>query len=331
MSCLLGRANTTGKGLKMSEHDLYGILAGEHHTPPAPGMRFVVGYGLTAVLAAKPEPVMRLPQSRKAQLTALAERLRAQEACMSLGTLLPAGPRTRLSPDQARILLQANQLALHEQIALFAGLVQYQLQIAWAEDRVLERFRHEPELRPLFDNGPLRDAAEIPRAVTRLATRLGDGITMDLAFCEELLPLPLAPGLLWNGALLLPLSAADPLDKALLAIDALWPEGLTLRLTGPAPILSFCMLDLEAVSPAQVEEALQLFGLHSLTQMADLPAARRRLLMSQEETLGREEIDLAMRWLEAAARLEELRGSFLLCHFRAEGEALSRPLAREVA
>ena len=315
----------------MSEHDLYGILAGEHHTPPAPGMRFVAGHGLTAVLAAKPEPVIRLPQSRKAQLSALSERLRAQEACMSLGTLLPAGPRTRLSPDQVRPLLLANQLALHDQIARFDGLVQYQLQIAWAEDRVLERFRHEPEVRPLFENGPLRDAAEIPRAVTRLARRLAEGITTELGFCKDLMPLPLAPGLLWNGALLLPLSASDPLDKALLTIDALWPEGLTLRLTGPAPILSFCLLELESVSPAQVEEALQLFGLHSLAQLPELPAARRRLLMSQDEAMGREDVDLAARWLEAAARLEAQHGSFLLCHFRAEGEAFSLPLAREVA
>jgi len=311
----------------MAEHDLYGILEGAHPQPPLPQLRMVVQDGLTAVLGAQPRPLMRLPQSRKAQLLALSERLRAQEACMPLGAFLPASPLAHLSPQTAAVFLDANRPFLFDQIARFAGLVQYQLQIAWTEDQVLTRFRDAPEIAPLFTR-PLV-AADITLAVSRLAENLGARIVDHLAPALEILTLPLAPGLLWNGALLLPRAVEAELEQALQRIDAIWTEGLTLRLTGPAPVMSFCTLDLEQVTAPQIDWALDRFGLASLDQAHEVAAIRRRLLIASGGA-DLEEIDFQARVIEAAARLEGERG-FALCRARSEGQALAAPLVREVA
>lgn len=316
----------------MAEYDLLGILEGNHTRVPLPGLRLVAAEGLTAVLSADGRPLMRLPQSRKTQLVALADRLRHQEACLALGTFLPASPLAHLSPEAAALFLDANRPFLFDQIARFADLVQYQLQITWAEDRVLTRFRESPEIAPLFDQGGLRDPEEIPRAVGRLAARLSDQIAQSLASAIEILPLPLVPGLLWNGALLMPRRAEAELEEALLAIDSIWTEGFNLRLTGPAPVVSFCTLELEKVSAAQVDWALDRFGLTSLTEAGHVAAVRRRLLIALgTEAEQRDEIDFQARVIEAAARLDSPVRGFALARVRAEGQALVAPMAREVA
>lgn len=311
----------------MAEHDLYGVLEGDHPQPPSPQLRMIAQEGLTAVIAAHPRPLMRLPQSRKAQLMDLAERLRLQEACMTLGNFLPASPRAHVSPASAAGFLDANRPFLFDQIARFSGLVQYQLQIAWAEDKVLIRFRDAPEIAPLFSKPAAPE--QIPLAVAQLAARLGHGIVENLSAALEIMTLPLVPGLLWNGALLLPQTAEPELEAALQRIDALWTEGLTLRLTGPAPVMSFCTLELEAISPAQVDWALDRFGLTHLSQAHEVAGIRRRLLMAPGGA-ELEEIDFQTRLIEAAARLQS-QGGFALCRTRSEGQALAGPLAREVA
>lgn len=309
----------------MATFDLLGVLEGNHVKPPLPGLRMIGQDGLTAVLSAQPRPILRLPQGRKAQLLALADRLRAQEACLALGTFLPASPLAHLSPETAVLFLDANRPFLFDQVARFAGLVQYQLQVAWDEPQVLARFRDHADIAPLFA-GPLQPEA-IPLAVSRLAEGLGREILDHLATALEVQPLPRVPGLLWNGALLIPRSGEAELERALQRIDAIWTEGFTLRLTGPAPIVSFCTLDLEAVSAAQIDWALDRFGLASIAQAAEVPGIRRRLLMANAE--AREEVDFQARVIEAAARLRGHKG-FALARARADGETLFSPL-REVA
>lgn len=314
----------------MAEHDLYGILEGSHLKPPAPGLKMVPQNGLTAVLAAEPRPLIRLPQSRKVQLMALAERLRAQEVCLPLGSFLPASPQAHLSVEAAEVFLDANRPFLFDQVARFAGLVQYQLQVLWAEERVLERFRDAPEIAALFKQ-PLA-AEEIPRAVGRLAERLGGMIQDQLSPALEVQSLPLVPGLLWNGALLVPRSAEAELEAALIRIDQLWTEGLTLRLTGPAPVVSFCTLELERVTAAQIDWALDRFGLGGLHQAAEVATIRRQLMIAQgADATAREQIEFQARVIEAAARLKGAGRGFALARSRAEGQALVSPMVSEVA
>ena len=246
---------------------------------------------------------------------------------MALANFLPASPLAHLSPEASAVFLDANRPVLFDLIARFAGLVQYQLQIAWNEEQVLTRFRHSPEIEPLFAK-PTKPEG-IPLAVGRLAESLGSVIVQELSPALEILSLPLAPGLLWNGALLLPQKAEGELEVALQKIDAIWTEGLTLRLTGPAPVMSFCTLELEKISAAQIDWALDRFGMTSLRQAQEVASIRRRLLIAAGGE-GRDEIDFQARIIEAAARLDGDRG-FALCHARSEGQAATSPLVREVA
>lgn len=128
----------------MAEHDLIGILEGIHTAPPSDDLLFLPHQGLTAVLSAAPRPLMRLALTRRAVLSALSARLALQDSCLPLATFLPAAPEAHVAPEAAAALIDANRPFLFEQIARHHGLVQYQIQVDWAEDRVLDRFRAAP-------------------------------------------------------------------------------------------------------------------------------------------------------------------------------------------
>lgn len=138
------------------------------------------------------------------------------------------------SPKAAPALFASNRPFLFEKIARHHGLVQYQIEVDWAEDR----FRAAPEIAPLFSAASV-DPAALVKAVERLAERLGPEFEGLLPPAVDLLALPRVAGMLWNVAALVPARSEVLLDAALAQIDAIWTEGLTLRVTGPAPMMSF--------------------------------------------------------------------------------------------
>ena len=113
----------------MREFDLVGILDGMHTVAPLPELQMVPHDGLTAVLTALSRPAMRLPKSRKQVLMDTAVRLRWQEACMPLGTILSARPDSTLTRDGADAFLTANRQQLARVMQRFGGLVQVQARL----------------------------------------------------------------------------------------------------------------------------------------------------------------------------------------------------------
>ena len=316
----------------MAVYDLIAVLDGAHETAPVPDLQMVVHHGLTAVLGATPRPLIRLPQTRRDALAEVATRLRWQEACMTLGTLLPLQPGTALTLDAAAAMLAANRPDLTDTIARFAGHVQSQVTVSWAEDRVLAHFRHSPELAPIFASKTV-DPAGLRLAVTNLALRLSTAIGAHLALvATDIAPLPAPAGILWNGAVLLPRSALSSLDRAVEAIDALWSEGLTIRQIGPAPISSFATLHIEPVTRRQIDWALDRFNLTRGCTQADVHRARRQALVSlgpDSHGAERDAIRTQARIAEAAERLAQAGfnrvAGLALCNLWSEGQ--SAPVA----
>lgn len=137
--------------------------------------------------------------------------------------------------------------------------------------------------------------------------------------------------MLWNVAALVPARSEVLLDAALAQIDAIWTEGLTLRVTGPAPMMSFCTIALDPVTPAQVAWALDRFGLAALDEIEGLAATRRRLLHAlAADGEDRAALDHQARLIAAAARLEDPQRPFALCRLVTEDRA-APPLTAEVA
>ena len=311
----------------MREYDLVAVLDGTHGSPPVPEVQMVTHDGLTGVLAAAPRPVMRLLQSRREIMLEAATRLSWQEACMPLGTLLPAQANCSLSHGGAVAFLQANQPQLSRLMRRFAGHVQVQVTVSWQEDGVLARFRDSPELAPLFTEG-LSTPAALTEAITRLSSRLSQGIGYQLASVgTEIARLPVTSSVLWNGAVLVPLSGLEALSGVVEAIDAIWSEGLQIRQIGPAPVGSFVTLELDRISGPQAKKALKAFG-----SSANHAAERRAgLLAAMDDMALREAIRAEARIAEAAARLPIPAAGFSLARIRAEGLSSGSQLHRAVA
>lgn len=311
----------------MAVFDLIGVLNGAQPTAPAPEVQMVVYQGQTVVMAASPRPLMRLPQSRRDHLIEVAARLRLQEVCMTLGTFLPAQQGNALSRQDAAAFLAANQPELADLMIRFGAQVQVQVTVSWAEDGVLAQFRQSSELAPIFGRGTVQPQ-ELAAAVGRLAQRLSADIAAELAgVTTDIVTLPVAPGILWNGAVLVSRSNLGTLDQAVEAIDAIWSDGLTIRQIGPAPISSFASVQLEPVSRRQIEQALDRFDLKTGWTSADLAQARRRALMSLEPDAhgaDREATRAQARIAASAARLAAAGfaqgAGLILCHLWSEGQ-----------
>ena len=312
----------------MKEFDLIAVIAGQHPMPPLPDLQMVPHGGMTAVMTTAPRPVLRLPQSRRQTLVEAATRLAWQEACMPLGTVLPARQDSPLTLDAAVDFLTANHPFLTHLMQRFKGLAQVQVTVSWTESGVLTRFRDAPELATVFAATAIQPEA-LASAVQNLANRLAGGIGQGLAAVSvETAALPLAPAMLWNGAVLVPLAQMDALNSAVEAVDAIWPEGLQIRQIGPAPAGSFATLALERVSQRQIATAMAAFGLASLAEVDQLAARRRDRLMTTTEADQRDGLRRQADLVAAAARLPMAKG-FSWAGVWAEG--LSAPQQREVA
>jgi hypothetical protein len=308
----------------MRIHDLIAVLDGTHSRAPVPEVQMVPIAGLTAVMSAAARPILRLPQSRRDHLLETANRLRLQEACLPLATLLPAKAGDALSHDGAARFLLANQPALARLMQLHAGQVQIQITVNWDESQVLTRFRTSPEISPLFADQKTTPQ-KLGAAVAQLGQRLAQDISLILEpVSTEIATLPLAPGIVWNAALLLPHSRLEALSAAVEAVDAIWSDGFRIRQIGPAPIGSFVSLGLTPISGREAVRILEKFG-------SSVGSTRRASLMraAQDGTL-RDTIRAEALIAEAAARLPDPEAGFSLIRQHGEGGFVGSP-QQEVA
>lgn len=311
----------------MTRHDLIAVVAAPG-MPAWPKELAAMGHqGLWAVHRNIPAPRMRLPESRKARLRGAAEHQRLLEALMPYGTVMPVAQGTALARSELTPFLRANAARLLKVAAPLEGQVQFQVSVLWDAPRVLDRFRHAPELAPLFAAAPVSPAA-LGAAVTSLARRLGremaDGLT---SVASEALELPLGEDMLCNLALLVPSREAALVDLAVERIDALWTEGLKIRQIGPAPAGSFATLRLDWQSPAQVRKAHDLFGLLP-GDGQDLKPLRKRLMT--DGTHPADTIRAAEACIHAIRAAGDVRGVHLARLWR-EGEGQAQLTLAEVA
>lgn len=298
----------------MRDHDLIAVLEGRHKSPPSPDLHMVVQGDLTAVLTAAPSLIQRPAQSLRQHLADAATHQAAQTACMMLAPVLPVRLDTRLTTDGAVRFLTANRPFLTQLLGRYAGMAQVQVMVLWQPDAALARFGGGETLH-------------------HLARRLSGSITAGVAkVAAEVAPLTLTPELLWSGIVLLPLQDLGDLNRALAKITDLWPEGITIRQIGPDPVGAFATLDLSPVTPRQIDQALQTFGLTDLADLGQLPGIRRRkLLMASgfDDGALRAEIQDQAEVLTSAARLGQVRDGFALC--RIWSDSRNGPPARNLA
>lgn len=228
--------------------------------------------GITAILAALPPQQDR---SRRAVLQDAAQRMALLEGLLPCGTILPLLPSARLSPAAARTAIPGNRGVIDEARRILTGKVQYQLTIRWPEADALDHFRAA--------GFPFGTAATLPDLAQRFRTM----VQTCLADCGcDLLALPAQFGTVVNLALLLDPGDEHRLDRALGAIDAVWSEGLAIRLTGPTPGVSFASLDARRIDAAAVAEARGLLALGPGATPDDIRSARRRALLSASPAQG---------------------------------------------
>lgn len=227
-----------------------------------PGLTLVAQGDLAAVFApaAGPRPsrfALLRPGLRRALGAALVARQRMLEALHGHGCVLPAAPGATLRPAEAPATLAANRALLVGRLAALRGLSQHQLTVGWDPAAALRRFAVEPEL------AGRRTAAALAEGAAALRSRLGADFAARLvAPCADAVALPTdGPATLTNLVTLTDMAGLARLEAAMESVDATWPEGLSLRLTGPLPAISFCALTVERPGAGALAAARQRLGL----------------------------------------------------------------------
>jgi hypothetical protein len=193
-------------------------------------------------------------RARRAVGAALVAHQRVLERLLEHGDVLPAAPGAPLAPEDAADALAVNARMLSAALDDVAGRVQHQVLVSWDPAVALRRFGDAPEIAAL---GRGAQAGEIAAAGEALRARLGAGFARRIAAAaEEAVALPLdGPERLVNLAVVTPRAAVPALEAALEAVDAEWPEGLSIRLIGPTPPFSVAALTVERVDAEAEAEA----------------------------------------------------------------------------
>lgn len=241
-------------------------------------------------------------------------RQRLLEALMGVGPILPVAPGTPVPADTSAFVA-ANAPVLREGFRRLEGAVQYQVTLGWDAERAQARF---------CPSGPDRTAA-----LRQVAADLADRAEAALAAqARDAIRLPVGDTGLLNLALLVDGEEVAPLETELERIDAIWPEGLRIRLLGPGPAVSFALLRLECVPARAVAAAARLLNVDPgmsreapevLRRAAQRRAARVR--QSGGDAPSPREIDRAADLLEAARRTEAAGGR---CAFARQAVTLAR-------
>lgn len=263
----------------MQRYEWIAVVPGEKLEPPDQKTQVIHAHGFAAILAAKPQPIITLPKSRKDVLSTAAKTQAQLETLMASGPVLPVAPRTMIDAAAVPATLGANAPLLQDLTNWLHGAVQFQITVAWQAASAMDHFRDAPELAPLFEAGHV-DALGLDRAMSRLITRLRHDMRGMLEpVVTDVIALPTSAEVLLNLCVLLPGKEEGKLDRCIAAIDALWSEGLSIRQIGPSPATAFALLQLTQVGGPQVQQARQVLGLFA-GQGQDIATARREALMA---------------------------------------------------
>lgn len=253
------------------------------------------------------------------------------ERLLECGAIVPVASGAYLEPDELPQIAAANGDVLSKAFEANEGRVQYEVEVGWAEDRVLTSFRSAPELAPLFRAASV-SAKDIARGVEALRGRLAAKIgALLVPAAVEIVTLPCRPASVARFALLVSRMEQSNFERAVEAVDALWTEGFFIRQIGPAPAAAFGTLVFRRLSRGDIPKAEVRLGLPSTWKISDLGVARRRALLAADAPDAADEVRAAIRLLagwHAAGRPETPPP--LLDLWR-EGQAIPKPVREAVA
>ncbi len=257
----------------------------DHHScPPLPeGCEEVrLGERVSALVGERPaEPKRSQSKLRRRKTFGAAALLRQQrlESILTYGTLLPFAPGTP-RPDNLAHMAAANADTIargHDQLR---GRVQYQVVVSWSASEAPAHFGISPQ------------------ATAALQSRLREAISDCLVeVTDDAIALPCRSDDVANIVILVDTTQIQALERALEDVDALWTEGLRIRLLGPGPAVSFARAQISHVTASAVRDAVALLALapdtpitpHALSQMRK--AALRRA--HEPDAPGPDEIERA--------------------------------------
>lgn len=263
-----------------------------------------------------PRKMLRPRLGRRAALKIAARRQSWLEMLLPTGTVLPALAGTRLHRDELPALLGANATALEAEADALAGRVQYQITIRCDLARARTAIRY-----PLL-SGATSDSAW----KTCFATLVADRLATLPDVVQTALPTP--DDVAVNVAVLLPARAGGALDKVLETIDALWPEGLSIRQIGPSPGVSFASIGLHRVESGDLSAAARVLDVAAGASAGEIRAARQTALRRPDAKVDM--IRSAATLLTQAQALPA-PGPFPQLHVWAEGQAQNATMRAAVA
>lgn len=303
-----------------NQHELVAVLPTPTVAAPD-GLQFVEHTGLSAVFRTERAPTLRLMEGRKTRLQKAARHQKTLEALMAFGTVLPVQQGTYMTLEDGQDMLAANEPVLQGALQRMAGLVQFQVSVAWDQAGVLSHFRDQPELAPLFAGKSVRsDMLEV--AIQALAGRLADDMSEKLAaVAVDQLALPLEATTIFNTAILLRQEDEMRLDAVVESIDAIWSEGFQIKQIGPAPGSSFGTVMSRKVTNTEIKAAIKCLGLEGDISPALVHARRQQLLRAPDAGTSVAEIKTAATLLEAVSRVQADLTEFRLCTVWSESEA----------
>ncbi len=214
---------------------------------------------MVLVAVARPVGVAATLMGKSAQILAerMAARGRMLEAVHGAVDILPARPGQAVDLASARAALAGNATELSAALGGLAGHAQYGVAVRWRPAEALRRFAGEAELAGRTEPRARAEGAEALRVrfgaviAGRLASAAADRIVLD---CDP------GPEMLTDVALLLTRGGEPALDREVEAIDAVWPEGLQIRTTGPGAPEAFGAFEIE-VPGAAAAAARRLVGM----------------------------------------------------------------------
>lgn len=302
-----------------SDLELIGIVAAPPWPTMPPALHLVPCGGRAALFA----PAAPAATARDAVRAAL-HRMQLYEQSGLIGRILPVAPGARIAPSEAAVVLAQADGDLDRAACEVQGASEYQLRVFWAEDRVLSAFRDSPELAPVLAVPRVR-AGDLAQAVARLARRLCAAMDDELASAGfPRVDQPRGPGMLLHRALLVPAASLPALDACLDRIDALWSEGLSLKLIGPTPPVSFVLFDAVRVDAARLTAARRLLGPVAALGPKAIAAARRAALRTATDTNAAQTIRAAARDLSLDT------GAAPTAHWRLDRRSQTTPLATAI-
>lgn len=246
---------------------------------------------------------------RKGIIKDAAARAAALEALMPIGTVLPVMPKTFVKTAHLPDVPTANAPFFERLKGRLDGRVQFQIKIDWNGDCPLTK---------LSDARGLRSADTVDGLRIRLEERLSRALDDVVVEHQDL---PLGKSGLINRVCLIEGQKEQELDAAIEHVDALWTEGLRIRLVGPSPAVSFASIALARQGPAQIAKAKSVLGLGGAPSASEIRTARRKALVSGAGK-NASRIRAAAEILEAVARTSPGSSApVYLARLWAEGQA----------